>query len=70
MYIVESAHISDMAYCIKLEVDISMSTIFDLNKNGLRSHIGWHQPRKVSGVRHQNKAWACTKSKNIFIIPF
>ena len=66
-YILESAHISAMAYCIKLEVDISMRRIFGLNKNGLGGNTIWHKPRKVSEISHENKARAWTKIKNHFM---
>ena len=57
-YIVESAHISAIAYCIKLEVDISKRTSFGLKKIGLRGNTIWHEPRKVSEISQKNKARA------------
>ena len=56
-----------MAYCIKLEVDISMGSIFGLNKIGLRGHTIWHEPHKVSEISHENKLRAPWKKiKNFF----
>ena len=56
--ILESAHISAIAYCIKLEVDISKRTSFGLKKIGLRGNTIWHEPRKVSEISQKNKARA------------
>ena len=66
-YLVESAHISAIAYCIKLEVDISKRTSFGLKKIGLRGNTIWHEPCKVSEFSHENKARAWTKLKNYFM---
>ena len=49
-----------------MEVDISIWNIFCLNKNGLRGHTIWQEPRKVSEKSHENKARAWTKFKNFF----
>ena len=57
-YALESAHISAIAYCIKLEVDISKRTSFGLKKIGLRGNTIWHEPRKVSEISQKNKARA------------
>ena len=57
-YIIESANISAIAYCIKLEVDISKRTSFGLKKIGLRGNTIWHEPRKVSEISQKNKARA------------
>ena len=57
-YLVESAHISAIAYCIKLEVDITKRVSFGLKKIGLRGNTIWHEPRKVSEISHENKARA------------
>ena len=62
----ESAHISAIAYCIKLEVDISKRTSFGLKKIGLRGNKIWHEPCKVSEISHKNKARAWTKIKKFF----
>ena len=62
----ESAHISAIAYCIKLEVDINKRTSFGLKKIGLRGNKIWHEPCKVSEISHKNKARAWTKIKNFF----
>ena len=56
--LLESAHISAIAYCIKLEVDISKRTSFGLKKIGLRGNTIWHEPRKVSEISQKNKARA------------
>ena len=57
-YRLESAHISAIAYCIKLEVDISKRTSFGLKKIGLRGNTIWHEPCKVSEISQKNKARA------------
>ena len=49
-----------------MEVDISIWNIFCLNKNGLRGHTIWQEPRKVSEISHENKVRAWTKFKNFF----
>ena len=54
-YTIEYFHISATAYCIKVEVGISMRSIFCLNKNGLRGRTIWQGPRKVSEISHAKK---------------
>ena len=66
-YLLESAHISAMAYCIKVEVDITKRTSFGLKKICLRGNTIWHEPCKVSKFSHENKARAWTKIKNYFM---
>ena len=47
-----SIQILNSAWCIKLEVDISMENISSLNKNGLRGHKIWQEPLKVHWKCH------------------